>query len=196
MDPDEVFAFMNRLLDQDMLDLRFWGIEGVDYEVDSQGLYYRTEKMRTLWEDYSYLGSHACPYSYLPQYKGTSTDGINAILPKEQPSEARVELPEKVQECFDAYGYDTYVDFLDSEEKEPGPWYPMYYVSNSLTTGTAPGDAWNNIQTMFHQQLPELVKADDFDAAWDTYIKAYEECHPEYFIDYMQQQLDISVQIG
>ena len=196
MDPDEVFAFMNRLLDQDMLDLRFWGIEGVDYEVDDQGLYYRTEKMRTMWEDYSYLGSHACPYSYLPQYKGTSEDGINAILPQEQPSEVFAELPEKVQECFTAYGCSTYVDFIDSDEKELGPWFPMYLISNSLPTGNPPGDAWNDIQKMFHKMLPELVMADDFDEAWDAYLKAYEGCNPEQYLDYMQQQLDIIVQIG
>ena len=191
--PEEIFQFMNRLLDQDMLDLRFWGIEGEDYLVNDDGLYYRTADMRNYWNNTSYLASHACSYPYLPQYVGTSTDGINAIKPNEQPSEAFEKLPGRVQECFKAYGYTTYVEFLDSDEKELGSWYPMYYVSNQLTYDTPPGEAWHNIQEMHHKMLPELVKADDFDEAWDEYLKEYEKCDPQLFIDYMQQQLDMSV---
>ena len=50
-DPDLAFSFLSALLDQDIHDLRFWGIEGVDYLVDSNGMYYRTEEMRANWAD-------------------------------------------------------------------------------------------------------------------------------------------------
>ena len=46
-DIDAAFKFMNDLLDQEIHDLRYWGVEGVDYLVDENGLYYRTEEMRT-----------------------------------------------------------------------------------------------------------------------------------------------------
>ena len=86
-DPDAAFKFLNDLLDQEIHDLRFWGIEGVDYLVDENGLYYRTEEMRTKAADKSYQASHFCNYSYMPQYLGTSRDGINAMQPAEQTSE-------------------------------------------------------------------------------------------------------------
>ena len=45
-DIDAAFKFMNDLLDQEIHDLRFWGVEGEDYLVDENGLYYRTDEMR------------------------------------------------------------------------------------------------------------------------------------------------------
>ena len=45
-DPDIAFAFLNAMLDQDIHNLRFWGVEGVDYLVDEKGLFYRTPEMR------------------------------------------------------------------------------------------------------------------------------------------------------
>lgn len=44
VDPDLAFEFLNALLNQDIHDLHFWGIEGVDYLIDDNGMYYRTEE--------------------------------------------------------------------------------------------------------------------------------------------------------
>ena len=79
--------FVNDLLDQDIHNLRFWGVEGTDYEVDENGEFYRTEEERTKQSDTAYKASHTCPYSYFPQYTGTSDDGINANKPDGQASE-------------------------------------------------------------------------------------------------------------
>ena len=48
-DPYLAFSYLNSILEQDIHDLRFWGIEGEDYLVDYQGLFYRTEEMRFNW---------------------------------------------------------------------------------------------------------------------------------------------------
>ena len=37
--------------------------------------------------DTAYKASHSCPYSYFPQYNGTSDDGINANKPDGQARE-------------------------------------------------------------------------------------------------------------
>lgn len=71
-DIDAAFKFMNDLLDQEIHDLRFWGVEGEDYLVDENGLYYRTDEMRTKCADPTYKASHLCSYSYMPQWLGTS----------------------------------------------------------------------------------------------------------------------------
>ena len=41
-DPELAFKFLNSLLDQEIHDLRFWGVKDVDYKVDDKGCYYRT----------------------------------------------------------------------------------------------------------------------------------------------------------
>ena len=38
--------FVNDLLDQDIHNLRFWGVKGTDYEVDENGEFYRTADER------------------------------------------------------------------------------------------------------------------------------------------------------
>ena len=154
-DVDAAFRFMNDLLDQEIHDLRFWGVEGVDYQVDDNGLYYRTEEQRLQASDTAYKASHLCTYSYFPQWLGTSKDGINAMQPTYQTSEFQSSLAEPLVKCFDAYGVDNYVEMIGSVVKETGPWFPMYSVSNNFTTDTPGGVAWTKMGEVKHEWLPK-----------------------------------------
>ncbi len=188
-DVEGALQFVNDLLDQEIHDLRNWGVKDVDYLVNEEGEFYRTPEMRMQASDIAYKASHVCTYSYFPQYSGTSRDGINAMKPENQPKEFYDGLSKNVQECFDAYGAETYVDMLGTSEA-PGPWYPMYTYSNGMTTATEGGMAWTKMGEIKHEYLPKIVMADDFEAAWEDYMKVYEECNPQAFIDEMQAELD------
>ncbi len=188
-DVEGAMQFINDLLDQDVHDLRFWGVKDVDYNVDESGEFSRTEEMRMQSSDTAYKASHSCTYSYFPQYAGTSRDGINAMKPENQPKEFYDALSKNVQECFDAYGAQTYVDMLGTSEA-PGPWYPMYSYSNNMTTATEGGTAWAKMGEIKHEYLPKVVMADDFEGAWEEYMEVYDGCNPQAFIDEMQAELD------
>ena len=161
----------------------------MDYDVDENGEYYRTEDMRMQSSDTAYKASHSCLYSYFPQYSGTSRDGINAMKPEDQAKEFYDGLSEDVQNCFKAYGAETYVDMLGTSEA-PGPWYPMYSYSNNMTTATEGGMAWTKMGEVKHEYLPKVVMASDFDSAWEEYMGVYNNCNPQAFIDEMQAELD------
>ncbi|MDO5337656.1 MAG: sugar ABC transporter substrate-binding protein [Eubacteriales bacterium] len=188
-DVEGALQFINDLLSQEVHDLRFWGVEGVDYEVDENDEYYRTEEMRLQSSDTAYKASHTCTYSYFPQYSGTSHDGINAMKPEFQAKEFYDGLSEDVKECFAAYGVETYVEMLGTSEA-PGPWYPMYSYSNNMTTSTEGGMAWVKMGEIKHEYLPQVVMADDFESAWENYLSVYEGCNPQAFLDEMQEELD------
>ena len=188
-DVEGALQFINDLLSQEVHDLRYWGVEGEDYEVDENGLFYRTEEQRLEASDTAYKASHLCTYSYFPQYAGTSRDGINAMQPQYQPTEFFDGLSDDVKKCFEAYGVETYVDMLGTSEA-PGPWYPMYSYSNNMTTSTPGGMALTKMGEIKHEYLPKVVMAEDFDAAWDEYMEAYESCDPQAFLDEMQEELD------
>ena len=188
-DVEGALQFINDLLSQEVHDLRYWGVEGEDYEVDENGLFYRTEEQRLEASDTAYKASHLCTYSYFPQYTGTSRDGINAMQPQYQPTEFFDGLSDDVKKCFEAYGAETYVDMLGTSEA-PGPWYPMYSYSNNMTTSTPGGMALTKMGEIKHEYLPKVVMAEDFDAAWDEYMEAYESCDPQAFLDEMQEELD------
>lgn len=189
-DVDRAFQFLNDLLDQEIHDLRFWGVEGVDYEVDENGLYYRTEEMRTKAADTEYQASHLCAYSYMPQWGGTSRDGINAMTPAEQTSEFFAGLAQPLIDCFNAYGAENYPDMIGSVVEENAPWFPMYSYSNAMTTDTPGGVAWTKMGEVKHEWLPKVVMAGDFDATWKEYQDAYNATNPQDFLAEMQEELD------
>ncbi|RGX91350.1 extracellular solute-binding protein [Roseburia sp. OF03-24] len=188
-DPDAAAKFVSDLLDQDTHNLRFWGVEGVDYQVDENGEFIRNDDQRMQASDTAYKASHLCSYSYFPQYSGTSDDGINANKPEGQANEFFDSLNEDVKKAFEAYGVETYVEMLGTNEA-PGDWYPMWSFSNNFTTSTPGGMAWTKIGEVKHEQLPQVVMADDFDSAWAAYMDAYNACQPEDFLSELQTELD------
>lgn len=188
-DIDAAFGFLEACLDQDIHNLRFWGEEGVDYQVDENGLFYRTEDQRMEASDTAYKASHLCAYSYFPQWGGTSTDGINAMSPTEQTSEFQSSLAQPLIDCFNAYGVDNYVQLLGSV-KNVGPWFPLYSFSNALTTETPGGVAWTKMAEVKHMYLPQVVMAEDFSSTWDEYMEAYAAVKPEDFIAEAQAEVD------
>lgn len=188
-DVDGALKFVNDILAQDIHDMRFWGVEGVDYNVSETGEFVRTEEQRMSASDTAYKASNLCVYSYFPQYTGTSDDGINANRPDGQPNEFYDSLHPELQECFAAYGAKTYVDMLGTNEK-PGAWYPMWSFSNSLNTSTPGGTAWVKIGEVKHEWLPKIVMADDYEKAWADYMEVYEATNPQDFLGEMQAELD------
>ena len=188
-DVDGALQFINDLLDQDNHNLRFWGVEGKDYEVDKDGMFYRTPEERTNCSDTAYKASHICTYSYFPQYNGTSKDGKNAMKPDGQASEFYDGLQQDVKDTFDAYGVKTYVEMIGTCEA-PGPWYPMWSFSGSLTTATPGGTAWTKMGECKHQYLPKVVMSDNFEDGWNEYMKAYNACNPQDFLSESQTELE------
>ena len=190
-DPERAFQFIvDCAMNQELHDLRFWGVKDVDYVVDDAGLYARTDDQRMKWSDTAYQASHRCQYSYLPQWHGTSDDGINANKPEEQPSEFQHDMAQPLKDCFAAYGAGNYVDMIGSVVEDNGPWFPMYSYSNNFTTETPGGVAWAKMGEVKHEWLPKVVMAEDFEAGWADYMEAYSACKPEDFLSEMQAILD------
>lgn len=189
-DVEGVLQFLNDLLSPEVRILRGWGVEGVDYEVGDDGLYYRTEEQNAQAADTAYKASEFCSYSYLPNYTGMLDDKLNAANPGEQPSMFEQTLPSDVQRCLEAYGCQTYAEMLGEGTPQPGPWYAMYTYSNSMTTATPGGTAWTKMGECKHEWLPKVVMADDFEQGWEEYMEAYNACNPQDFLDEMQEELD------
>jgi len=174
-DVEGALQFVNDMLNEDALALRFWGTEGQDYLVDENGLFYRTQEMRDKSVDQEYQVANLCSYSYLPQYEGMHLDGINAAKPGQQPAEFFEGLLPEVKECLEAYDAQTYVEMLDPSG-ENSAWYPLWSWSNDLTPDKGPaGEAWDMMGEVKHEYLPKVVMAKDFEAAWEEYMGVYAE---------------------
>ena len=188
-DPKAVLQFMDDLLGQELHNLRFWGVEGVDYQVGDDGLFYRTKEQREQASNSDYKSKHVCDYAQFPQYQGTSRDGKNAMQPGQQPSEFMDTLPDSVKKVFEAYNVTTYPQLMHSVNKA-GVWFPMYSYSNNLTTDTPGGVAWTKMGETKHEYLPKVVMSKDFEKGWSEYMDVYKQCKPEDFLAEMQTELD------
>ncbi len=194
-DVEGALQFVNDLLSEEVTTLRSWGVQDVDYLVDDDGLYYRTDDMRMNAANTSYKASHLCTYSYFPIWTGMSQDGINAAKPELQPNEFLSGLPTDVQECFTAYGCKTYVDMIGTNEI-PGPWYPIYTFVGTMTTATEGGTAWAKMSELKHEYLPKVVMASDFEEAWTEYMEVYEGINPQAFLTETQAEVDKRIQMA
>ncbi len=179
-DPEGALQFLNDILSPEILTLRFWGVEGVDYMVGEDGLFYQTDEQAKNWHDPDYSYKHVCTYGYLPFYWGMNQDGINAYDSQNQPSEFYKMQNDSVKRCFDAYGAETFVDLLN-EAPDNDPWYPMWSYQNSLPEDSEAYKVSQEIEGAKHRYLPLLVMREDFDSAWKEYNTAYGKIDTDVF---------------
>lgn len=187
-DIDGALQFVNDLLKPDVEILRFWGQEGIDYSVDEEGVFYQTREQSERFSDDMLAADYFCYYSYFPRWEGLLPDGKNAFSLEYQPAEFLKSLPQDVQECLQAYGCASYVDMLGNHEA-PGKWYPLYSYASSLSDATEVGRVYEQIDETKHDWLPRVIMAEDFDAAWQEYMAAYDACEPQILMDDLQQEV-------
>ncbi len=183
-DIEGAMKFVNDLLSPEILNLRFWGIEGEDYSVDSNGIFSaidNSDKVNDI--------DHFCRYSYFPFYCGMNLDGKNAYNRENQPSQFFEERSDIMKECLSAYGAKTYVEMLN-RSKENSAWFPLWSYSNTFTDKTVYGKAKNDMDKIKHEYLPKVVMSDDFEAEWEAYMKAYsEQCDTKSYLDELTNEV-------
>lgn len=174
-DVEGSLKFLNELLDPEVMVMRTWGEEGVDYEVDDKGVFYRTEEQRNNAKDQNYVTNNFSDYNYFPTYGGMMEDGINAVSPGEQPDEFYATLSDLDRKILDAYGYKKWTDFLTPVE-ENAPWYPIYSATNGWTASTPEGISKEKMTEVKQQWLPKVIMTspDKFESAWNDYMDAYD----------------------
>lgn len=166
--------FVNDLLSPEAMVLRYWGIEGKDYYVGKDGVFYRDETQRANADNEDYKNKNLCTYDYFPHYEGTLADGINSCLPKDQPNEFYDSLSDTEQRVLDGYGYKTFMDFLSPADSN-SDWFPLWSYSNTWTPDTEYGAAKVKMDTIKHEWLPKVIMApvSEFEATWDKYMDVF-----------------------
>lgn len=168
--------FLNDLLTPDIMRLRYWGEEGVDYEVDGKGLFYRTQEQREHWANGDYIKQNRCDYTYFPAYGGMSADGVNTVLPSEQPGEYYDKLSPYDKKILDAYGFQVWKEFL-GEELEGSPWFPLYSCVADWPADSDYGQARAEMERVKRLWLPKVIMSseEEFEENWADYMQDYQE---------------------
>lgn len=185
-DVDGALKVINDLLDPEVVTLRSWGEKDIDYKVDDKGVFYRTDEQRANARNQDWVNANQCSYSYMPKYKGMLADGLNTILPADQVGEFQETLSDTDKKILDAYGYETFTDFMNEPPAENELWFPIYSSTNALTSDSPAGIALAKMDEIKKQWLPKVIMVDEnsFDATWNEYqttlstgadLKAYED---------------------
>ncbi len=195
-DVEGALQFLNDLLDPEILKLRYWGEEGVDYEVDEDGIFYRTEEQRTQASDAGYQEKNHCRYDYFPHYEGMMEDDRNAVVPEQQPGEYYATLDETDREILDAYKYEKWTDFLTPMEEIP-IWFALYTAENNWPADTDYGKAKQSMSDVKHEWLPKVIMSDSFEQTWEEYMEDYRErvdvrSYEEELTDEVQRRIEVA----
>ena len=170
-DVRKVLQFLDELLEPDNMKLRYWGKEGIDYMVSEDGKFYRTEEQREKSASMEYRRSHLCRYSFLPHYEGYLEDGINTVQPEDQPEEYKASLCEYDREFLKAYGYETFMDFLQNVEVVDHEWSELDTYVRKWNHSTKSGKIRDQIMKERLYWIPQLIMApkEEFDTIWTQY---------------------------
>jgi putative aldouronate transport system substrate-binding protein len=171
--------FVNDLLSPEMMTLRYWGQEGVDYMKGDDGVFYKTDEQRANYDNQDFVTDNLVnqAYAYFPHFEGMLADGKNAQDCKNQPNEFYNTLYDVEKQLLDGYGYKTFLDFLGETKTKNDPWYPMWSCTNAWTSDSPEGQAKQKITDLKHEWLPKAMMASeaDFDKIWDEYQATYKD---------------------
>lgn len=173
-EPERFMEMVNAFTADEWQKIFSWGIEGEDYLVDEDGMYYRTEEQRLQQEDVAWKLSNKAYefFEELPKKEGTFDDG-NAFTPGQQASEYIATLKDIDKEVLEAYGKSTFTEFL-GEAPENRKDYPAWQIS--LGDGTDAAIADQKLTETQMKWLPQLIlgSSADFGAGWDTYMSEFD----------------------
>jgi putative aldouronate transport system substrate-binding protein len=181
--PDAAVSFLNAILSEEWQKILSWGIEGEDYLVGSDGMFYRTEEQRNNAKDLVWRASNKLEalLDIVPKHQGTYSDG-NAYGPDDQPAEFFATLVDYDKDFLTKYNKQTWRDFLNQPPDNP-VYYPAWNIA--LPDGSEAQMANTQLTDTSLQFLPQAILADpsEFESIWSDYvaqisrinIKAYED---------------------
>ncbi len=188
--PEKYIEIAETLLSDEWQKIFTWGIEGEDYLVDEEGMFYRTEEQRSNAEDVNWKLANKAEalYASLPKIQGLFDDG-NAADPNSQPKEYQETLKEIDKQILAGYGYNFYSEFL-GEAPENRKDYPAWQIA--LGDGTEAAMADTTISELQVKNLPPMIlgPVEDFDAAWEEYLKKYDSVNIEAYLNTVNEGLE------
>ena len=203
----KILKFMDQMIEEENQKVLYWGFEGTDYLIDTdgkvtgtKGAAYRTDKMRADQKDPNYLEKNFAMLwrEEAPKLEGTMKSGYSRSMDdldwEYALSQKKVDL-----ELWDAYGVGSYAEFVDPNPPENAGWYPMWQCNPSAEKGGFEEEAavaMTGFETVQRKYLPQMImgKPADFDKTWDEYCALLKPLTATYN-KFMQQQLDNRVEM-
>jgi len=193
-DPVGVIKYWDYLVANQMLIQ--WGIEGEHYEVDENGMYYRTEEQLALFRDPNWVRDVFGRQYYLnlfPSLIGVAEDG-NSYVPDNQPSMIYAAATPSEKEVMDAYGIKSFTDFYNPPKPhDKVPYYPIWTIS--VPTGSPAHIEGTRHGDLMKEYVPRLVMSSpaEFEIIWEDYVNRTRPLL-KLRLEYLQEQVNWRVE--
>ena len=203
----KILQFMDAMIAEENQKVLYWGFEGEDYLIDTdgsktgtKGAAYRTQAMRDQQKDPNYNQNH---YALLwreeaPKLEGTMPSGYSRSM-DDLPWEYALSQKQVDLDLWAAYGVGSYAEFVDPNPPQNAGWYPMWQCNPSAEKGGFEEEAavaMTGFETVQRKYLPAMImgKPADFDKTWDEYCALLKPL-TDVYNKFMQQQLDHRVEV-
>lgn len=192
--PLRIVQFLEHLSQLEQQKLVFWGVEGEDWYKDSDGRMKMTAQQAANYKDEEYRkkqGLGLFLYGW-PTGEGLLPDG-NSWNPDNQPEVAEMAFTDLQKELLDAYNLQVPADQLPSETVSR-KWEPVWSIQ--LEQGSEAQIAGSKLDSIRDKHIPIMIMSapEDFDAAWNAYIKEMESIGVDKYIEAIeagiQERLD------
>jgi len=202
----KILQFMDEMIKEENQKVLYWGFEGEDYLIDTdgsktgtKGAAYRTDKMRADQKDPNWIQKNRATLwtEEAPKLEGTMPSGYSRSMDDLEweyaLSQKQVDL-----DLWAAYGVGSYAEFVDPNPPRNAGWYPMWQCNPSAENGGIEEEAavaMTGFETVQRKYLPMMImgKPADFEKTWAEYESLLKPLTEKYN-KFMQQQLDHRVE--
>ncbi|CAM4491918.1 extracellular solute-binding protein [Paenibacillus tarimensis] len=186
-DPVRAIRFVDYMASEEAQLLRYWGIEGQQYQISGQGRLYRTEEQRTwLHNKRNRLHLSGDILYYWPGSTGTMPDG-NSYDPAVQPEEVQAEYSDVDKELLAAYGVQTYEELFHP----PNP-KRIYFPAWSIELSDEAKVFDQKLSDLNKRYPPQMVVAEtkaEFDHYWREYVGAVSRLDVEGWLSELKEKI-------
>ncbi|GHV69243.1 ABC transporter substrate-binding protein [Spirochaetia bacterium] len=191
-DPTRIMRFINAYMGEEFQRTMSWGIEGQDWQYDSNKKPYRTPEQRDNWRNDSWqvANTNLLMRDVFPKWEGSYKDGLPTDL-SWYPSEREAMVLPEDKELYAAYGVNGSNELMD---KNPAPntlWFPTWNMPNPPDGSEAQMAMAKAEQTM-RKYLPQIITSPpaQFERLWTEYVNQIKADGIGQYEAYMQGMLD------
>jgi putative aldouronate transport system substrate-binding protein len=202
-DPEGLMEYFDFLAERDTLVRRSWGREGVDYMVDENGVFYRTEAQIDQWRDQDWRNEvYGADYwsNFLRIDSGSVIwDGINNYGTDTQPSLYKAsKLPQEIA-ALDNLGVDTFAELFPPANLDRSSYFPAWTIT--IPPDSDEGIFRQRVDDIRRKHIPLLIMAEagQYDAAWDAYnaeLSALGQAGFQRDLEFFQAEIDRRVEVA
>ncbi|MDR0410702.1 MAG: extracellular solute-binding protein [Treponema sp.] len=171
-DPVRIIRFLDAQLADDVQKvIGYYGILGEDYQLDEDGIPYRTETQRLQQEDGVWIlhNQAALWRNHAPKIEGSYDDGLPSNI-ADIFGEREALMKAEDKELWTAYGVESHAGLMDPDPPPNPVWFPTWQINTP--DGSEAQMAWQKAEELYRKYLPRIImgRPDRFEDLWQEYL--------------------------